>query len=840
MTDPDPGDSGDARVRASGKFFRAGGEKFYIRGLTYGPFSPGEQGYGLKDGAVLQSDLSDMVSVGANTVRLYESPPEGFLDECAQHGIRVMIGVAWPDHVDFVNQEGLWDSCVDKLRSAVATHRGHPAVLAYLVGNEISATLVRWLGPRKVKALLEELIEAGRAEDPEALFAYANYPSTEYLNPENADFIAYNVYLESGEDLFRYVARLQNIAGDKPLVISEFGADSLSMGINDQAQVIASGIDACIYGGVAGTIVFAFTDEWHRGGVDVTGWEFGMVTRKREKKPAYDLLKSRFEGMKDGARAIALSKAPKISVIVCSYNGHTTLSDCLKSLRSLCYPDFEIIVVDDGSTAPLEGIATQVSGVIFIRQEHAGLSVARNRGAREARGEILAYTDDDCVVDEDWLHYLASAFEKNDFAAVGGPNIAPPPVTRTQACVAAAPGCPAHVLIDDRIAEHLPGCNLAVTREAFDKIGGFAPEYTAAGDDVDFCWRLQDAGFLIGFCAPAMVWHRRRISVMGYLRQQIGYGRAEAILIGGHPDRYGVMGGARWRGFVYSGNRGLLGMASRIYRGVFGYAAFQAVYMSSESDFSRISTGVHWVLATALMALVGGFFAPLLPVAILMGCCTLLSAFRNAYRSSIDSRYSGTGARLLLMFLCLIQPVLRGTARSLGAIQGGSAPRGSIRLGNFFRVPRLPFRKRVGQLQIWSEKALGRDLLLENTTFALQRSGLAFILDNGWRDWDLEVGSDPFWRVQLTTVTEYHGDGQCLTRARFNSKATMLNMILNILMVLIIAAGAWWLSQHFIWFTGIYLIWWVFLEVRHRQLVTGLAALVTNVARDAGFERIEP
>ena len=71
------------------------------------------------------------------------------------------------------------------------------------------------------------------------------------------------------------------------------------------------------------------------------------------------------------------------------------------------------------------------------------------------------------------------------------------------------------MLIDDRIAEHLPGCNLAVTREAFEKVGGFAPEYTAAGDDVDFCWRLQAAGFLIGFCPPAMVWHRRRISIMG-------------------------------------------------------------------------------------------------------------------------------------------------------------------------------------------------------------------------------------------------------------------------------------------------------------------------------------
>jgi hypothetical protein len=840
MSDPASGDPGNVRVRVAGKFFRAGEEKFHVRGLTYGPFAPGEQGHGLKDGAVLHGDLEDIVAAGANTIRLYESPPGEFLDDCERHGIRVIIGVSWPDHVDFVNQEGLWDSCVEKLRAAVVTHRGHPAVMAYLVGNEISATLVRWLGPRKVKALLEDLIEAGRVEDPQALFAYANYPSTEYLNPENADFIAYNVYLESDEDLSRYLARLQNIAGDKPLMISEFGADSRAMGLNDQARVIASGVDACIQGGIAGVLVFAFTDEWHRGGVDVTGWEFGVVNRQREKKPAYNLLRSRFEAMKGGARAIRLSRAPKISVIICSYNGHATLSECLESAMALCYPDFEIIVVDDGSTDSLEGIAGQSPGVIYIRQEHSGLSVARNRGAREAQGEILAYTDDDCVVDEDWLHYIAAAFEKNEFAAVGGPNIAPPPANRTEACVASAPGCPAHVLIDDRIAEHLPGCNLAVTREAFEKVGGFAPEYTAAGDDVDFCWRLQAAGFLIGFCPPAMVWHRRRISIMGYLRQQTGYGRAEAILIGGHPERYGMMGGARWRGFVYSGNRGALGLASRIYRGVFGYAAFQAIYTPCESDFSRISAGVHWVFATVLTGLVGVFFTPLLPAAMLMGGCTLYSAFMQAWRSRIDPRYPGAGSRLLLMLLCLAQPVLRGAARSLGAVQGGSAPRGTLHLGNFFRVPRLPFRKRVGQLQIWSEKELGRDLLLENTICALQRTGFAFTLDNGWRDWDLEVGSDPFWRVQLTTVTEYHGDGQCLTRARFTSKATMLNIILNILMVLIIVAGSWWLAQHFIWFAGIYLIWWVFLEIRHRQLVTGLAALVTNVARDAGFDRVEP
>ena len=154
-------DSERLRVQTAGKFFRAGEEKFYVKALTYGPFTPGGEGVGLKQGAELEADLASIVAMGANTLRLYESPPKGFLDACAGHGLRVLVGVPWPDHVDFVNQEGLWDSCVEKLRKAVASHRRHPALLGYFVGNEISATIVRWLGPRRVKVLLEELIDAG-------------------------------------------------------------------------------------------------------------------------------------------------------------------------------------------------------------------------------------------------------------------------------------------------------------------------------------------------------------------------------------------------------------------------------------------------------------------------------------------------------------------------------------------------------------------------------------------------------------------------------------------------------------------------------------------------------
>src|SRR5437868_3877203 len=83
---------------------------------------------------------------------------------------------------------------------------------------------------------------------------------------------------------------------------------------------------------------------------------------------------------------------------------------------------------------------------------------------------------------------------------------------------------PTHVLLDDRIAEHVPGCNMAFRRDALLLIGGFNPVYLKAGDDVDVCWRLQAKGLRIGFAPSAIVWHHHRSSVRAYMRQQAGYG----------------------------------------------------------------------------------------------------------------------------------------------------------------------------------------------------------------------------------------------------------------------------------------------------------------------------
>src|SRR5207248_3581745 len=83
------------------------------------------------------------------------------------------------------------------VRAKVRACAGHPAVFTYVIANEIPASIVRWHGARRVERFIEELYQIAKAEDPEGLFCYANYPTTEYLHLPFLDLVCFNVYLES-------------------------------------------------------------------------------------------------------------------------------------------------------------------------------------------------------------------------------------------------------------------------------------------------------------------------------------------------------------------------------------------------------------------------------------------------------------------------------------------------------------------------------------------------------------------------------------------------------------------------------------------------------------------
>src|SRR5207249_3055282 len=207
-----------------------------------------------------------------------------------------------------------------------------------------------------------------------------------------------------------------------------------------------------------------------------------------------------------------------------------------------------VIIVDDGSTDATAAIAGSCGhhGFRLIRTVNCGLSSARNTGMEAATGEIVAYIDDDAYPDPHWLKFLATTFMSTDHAAVGGPNIPPSGDGAIADCVANAPGGPIHVLLSDREAEHIPGCNMAFRKAALQAIGGFDPQFRVAGDDVDVCWRIRKAGWKLGFSPAAVVWHHRRDSVRAFWKQQKGYGRAEALLAAKGPEKYNCAWHPAW------------------------------------------------------------------------------------------------------------------------------------------------------------------------------------------------------------------------------------------------------------------------------------------------------
>ncbi len=552
-------------LRIDGKFFRAGNTCFPLMTVTYGPFPDTFP-------ATLEQDFPRIAAAGFNSIRTYALPGKDLLDAASRNGLRVFAGLDWGYPADFRKRPGLVTEAVVKLTTFLREHAGHPALAAVYVGNEIQADLVRWMGPDHVREVLEQLISHGKDTAPEVLFAYSSYPSTEYLEPANADFTAFNIYLEKEEDFRAYLRRLHHIAGDRPLVISEFGLDSRRNGLAKQAEVLRWGSRIAREEEAAGMTIYAWSDRWATAGAEVLDWDFGLVDRAGNAKPALEQWDA------DLFKRTAFPETPMVSVIVCTRNGRSRIGACLAAISRMAGGGFETLVVDDGSEdGTADFVARNFPDVRLLRLEPGGLSAARNAGAAAAKGEVLAFTDDDCEPDAEWVARLRRVFLEGTFAAAGGPNLPPEPRTWREAVVCAAPGAPSHVMLTDDEAEHLPGCNIAVMKKAFDAIGGFDPQFRTAGDDVDFCWRLREAGYRLGFAAGAFVWHWRRPSISAFLRQQLGYARAERLLIAKHPARFSKLGGARWEGFVYGGGPVRATRDSIIYHGPMGTAGYQRV-----------------------------------------------------------------------------------------------------------------------------------------------------------------------------------------------------------------------------------------------------------------------
>jgi len=781
-----------------GKFLKAGAERFLVKGVAYGTFAPDADGYQFPSIRTVAADFRQMADLGINSVRTYTPPRRDLLDAAAQEGLRVMVGLPWSQHVAFLDDRALMRTIRREIVAKVVELGDHPAILAFALGNEIPAGVVRWHGRMRVERFLRDLYTSAKSKSPESLFTYVNFPPTEFLDLSIFDICAFNVYLHREPELRAYLVRLQHIAGQRPLLLAEAGADSIREGEAGQAEITAMHVRTAFEEGACGAIAFAWTDQWWRGGHTVDDWKFGLVDAERRAKPAAAAVAAAFES---APFPLERQRAwPRVSIVVCAYNAADTLEDNLSSLERLTYPDYEILLVNDGSKDRTSEIGRSFAKVRVIDTPNAGLSAARNVGLAEAAGEIVAYTDSDTRVDPDWLTFLVQPFLNSDVVASGGPNVVPaddPPMAQ---CIARAPGGPTHVLLDDRIAEHVPGCNMAFRRDTLLAIGGFNPIYLRAGDDVDVCWRLQARGWKIGFASSALVWHHHRSSVKAYWKQQVGYGEGETWLMAHHPEKF-LDGRLLWHGRIYSPLpfiRSLWG--TKINAGVWGSAAFPSVYRTDVHPFAFLPHSIRWQVISFVLAICGTVVAAIgghaWASALLLGsgligvAATIVKNIAYATRSQVETLPgSKIWYRAAVAYLHFLQPLARLRGRIRGVLsppevalppaepQTTRGPRPSP--GEAWRALLL-ISGSVIEDRFWSETWTSAERVLAQLTDWLRRSrALRTIeIDEGWSD-DRDVSAfvGRWAWLDVRALVEEHAGGKALVRISTHLRPTTFGIV---------------------------------------------------------------
>lgn len=771
-------------VTAHGKLLHRGSERFWIKGVTYGSFAQNDAGEPFPPFPQLLDDFALMKDAGINTVRLYSPPSDRIANAAADAGLMLIPDICWGPRKCELDDPHRLQYIREWVREHSRRLADHPAILMFSIGNEIPPLMVRWYGRRRIESFLKSIAEIVREEAPLNLITYANHPPTEYLNLPFLDVVSFNVYLEREPEFRNYLARLQMLAGERPLFLAELGMDSSRHGPERQAAFLDWQLQAAWQKGLCGSVVYSWTDEWTIHGQAIEGWSFGLTDAERRPKPALETVQRIFARDHYELRESAW---PRVSVVVASYNGARTLGECLASLENLNYPNYEVIVIDDGSTDHTRQVLANHS-VRSIHVENGGLSRARNLGIAAAKGEIVAFLDSDAYADPDWLYFLVQTLEEHDAAAVGGPNLSPPGDGFIAQCVDCAPGNPMHVLLDNESAEHVPGCNMAFRKDRLLAIGQFDPTHRAAGDDVDVCWKLLARQERIAFSPSAVVWHHRRGTLRGFWKQQAGYGFAEAHLMRRYPGRFNMFGDLVWSGSIYDGAHCRLrreGLPSvfrpRVYQGRFGSAQFQSIYQPFLTWWFQIFTTVEWHLVTLsvlLVGLVGAWSSPLVATIagvlfVAMLATTFAAAAIPAVQAAKEKQWRGLDwwqGCATVAWLHLLQPL----ARTWGRVRGWLSTR---------QLPPLYSSTQ----RLWGN-LIQRDEWLSRLPEHLQTCGWIARPSSDWDDDDLEVLGPGPYVVKLRSVYEEDLErGRHFVRFQINSRIKPLVPLLWAFLVSLLA-----------------------------------------------------
>lgn len=212
---------------------------------------------------------------------------------------------------------------------------------------------------------------------------------------------------------------------------------------------------------------------------------------------------------------------PKISIIVPNYNDASKLSACIQSLLDLNYPKdkVEIIIVDNGSTDNSMQIIKTFPVKLLTEKDVKGSYAARNLGVKNATGEVLAFTDSDCIVDKQWLYNSIKYLTEKDVGGVSGKILSGEPKTLVEEYQLLTKALDQSRYFSHPYYPFAVTANVIYKKSVFDKIGLFETHWISGGD-VDFAWRMQiHAKMKLIYATDCSVYHHHRTSPTGLYLQ---------------------------------------------------------------------------------------------------------------------------------------------------------------------------------------------------------------------------------------------------------------------------------------------------------------------------------
>lgn len=477
----------------------------------------------LSEKLALRRRLEELAAANINTVILTAAQAETGLSLASQAGLYAMVEIAI-DADEFASPARL-RALTAWIAEMVSGLRGHPALFGFLI--DCPCEVGQNARPAKEKPAsakcaakavhgLDTIIRVVRETDRRFLIALKRR-AKQPIVPESA--VAQPGAALNGEDLtFASLAKidvadvtpiiyaLHESANARPLILE------IAEEIPGQDEVVARAFGC----GVAGVVAPAM-----RRAVSSERQNIRMLS-PRERLPF-----AHFAGSSGPWSA----STPTVSVLVTARDDERTISACLESISRLQYPAYEVIVIDDASRDRSLEIASRRPGVrLFRHSSRAGFGAIRSAAIRGARGDLIAFTRADCLVDEDWLTLARYALIEGRCDAVGGP------IFRSQEGhgVAARVRC----AIEHTGAKRSSGGpelrfgerNMLARKSSLIAGGGFAGWFIDESGDRDLAARMTAAGLRLGWCPASLVWRGGHPTLGEFLRQRICDARAEARL----------------------------------------------------------------------------------------------------------------------------------------------------------------------------------------------------------------------------------------------------------------------------------------------------------------------